>query len=257
MDLIIDALSHTFNNKPARLALSNISLNIPGGEFVAIIGSSGCGKSTLLRLFANLLIPSEGVISIGGRSPAEVKADHQIAWMSQSPALLPWLTAYENVALAGKFHNKYSRVTLTAQEALIKVGLGDVSEAYPNTLSGGMQQRLALARTLMLDAGVWLMDEPFASLDELTRERLTKELLDIWQPLRPSVLWVTHNIYEAVQLSDRILVFSTSPGRLVKNITVNLSRPRRESSADFQKLIQIIRSTLEKAESTGKDARLT
>lgn len=233
MHLIIESLTHSFNGKKPHIALENLSLDVQPGQFVAIIGQSGCGKSTLLRLIANLLRPASGWISLDGASPAEAAAGRRIAWMAQSPALLPWLTVESNVALALRFHPRDTTPRLTPGEALHRVGLGDVLEDYPETLSGGMQQRLALARTLIMDADLWLMDEPFASLDELTREHLTQELLRLWEPLRPTVLWVTHNLGEAIRLADRVVVLSPSPGRLVADVSVDLSRPRQDSSAEF------------------------
>jgi NitT/TauT family transport system ATP-binding protein len=157
---------------------------------------------------------------------------------------MPWLTARANVALAQRFHVNGHPLRLSPDEALERVGLGDAAHAYPFMLSGGMQQRLALARTLTIDAGLWLMDEPFAALDELTREHLTLELAAIWEPLRPTVLWVTHNIYEALRLADRVLVFSQQPGRLVADITVPMSRPRPEPDAAFQALLVELRAAL-------------
>jgi NitT/TauT family transport system ATP-binding protein len=247
MNLNIQGIMHIFpkNGHPGRPVLKDIHLEIGSGEFAAIIGPSGCGKSTLLRLIANLLHPTSGSIEIDGESPERAVAERRIAWMSQSPALLPWMTARENVSLAGRFHHRRSCPLLEPEDALQRVGLGKSLDAYPHTLSGGMQQRLALARTLMLDADLWLMDEPFASLDELTRERLTQELIAIWQPLRPTVMWVTHNIYEAVRLADRVLVMSAAPGKLVLDLPVRIPHPRRETSAGFQELITELRAVLE------------
>lgn len=244
MKLIIQDLSHTFSNHRPHPALQDVQLDIPTGQFVALIGPSGCGKSTLLRLIANLLVPTRGEISLDHSSPAEMVAQRQIAWMSQNPALLPWLTARANVALAARFHHQRSPQRLTPEEALRLVGLENDLDTYPSALSGGMQQRVALARTLMLDAQLWLMDEPFAALDALTRERMTRELEDIWQPLRPTVLWVTHNIHEALRLADRVLVFSETPGRLIADLPVQLPRPRKESDPAYQALLERLHHTL-------------
>ena len=163
--------------------------------------------------------------------------------MAQSPALMPWLTARANVALAARFLPP-GQARLTPEDALLRVGLSDSAHAFPFMLSGGMQQRLALARTLTLPAGLWLMDEPFAALDELTRERLTGELLDLWQPLRPTVLWVTHNLSEALRLADRVLVFSPRPARLIADLPVHLPRPRDEISPEFITLLKQMRKAL-------------
>jgi len=244
MNIKVEALTHTYNGKSPRPALDDLSFTIESGQFVALSGPSGCGKSTLLRLAANLLQPSLGRILLEGLAPSEAVSAGRIAWMAQSPALLPWRTALENVVLANRFHRQNGSARLSPREALVKVGLEDAMHAYPDMLSGGMQQRLALARMLVMDASLWLMDEPFAALDELTRERLTVELLDLWQPLQPTVLWVTHNLHEALRLADRVMVLSAGPGRLVADLQVDLSRPRDEYSPDFLALLKELRSIL-------------
>ncbi|NMB90910.1 MAG: ABC transporter ATP-binding protein [Chloroflexi bacterium] len=250
MHVDIQHVTHVFPSRPPRTALQDIRLEIPSGQFTALVGPSGCGKSTLLRLVAGLITPSQGHIRLDGRSPAEVRGARQIAWMAQSPALLPWLNARGNVALAQRFLSPERRPRFSPQEALQRVGLGDIDGVYPHALSGGMQQRLALARLLTLDAGLWLMDEPFAALDELTRERLTTELLDLWQPLHPTVLWVTHNIYEALRLADRVVVLSSQPGRLAADFTLPLARPRQEHDPAFQAAVRRLRAALGLAEAT-------
>lgn len=244
MRVSIQDLEHTFPGKPPRHALDDFSIDIPTGTFTAVVGPSGCGKSTLLRLVAGLLSPQTGRITLNGNSIEEPKIARKVAWMSQSPALLPWLTARSNVALAQRFHTNGHPLRLSPDEALQRVGLADAAHTYPFMLSGGMQQRLALARTLTIDADLWLMDEPFAALDELTRERLTLELAELWEPLRPTVLWVTHNIYEALRLADRVLVFSQQPGSLVSDLRVSLPRPRNEADPAFQSLLAELRSAL-------------
>lgn len=240
MDISISSLTHTFPNRPA---LDGISLHVAAGQFVAVVGPSGCGKSTLLRLCANLLRPSAGTILLGGLTPAEAISARRIAWMAQSPALLPWRTARANVDLAARFLPS-GAARLSAADALALVGLSGSASAYPFMLSGGMQQRVALARTLSMPAGLWLMDEPFAALDELTRERLTAELLELWQPYRPTVLWVTHNLAEALRLADRVLVLSDSPAHIAADIAVPLPRPRDDSAADFLALLKTLRKAL-------------
>lgn len=252
MLLTLSDLSHTYPGSPPRPALEHLDLCIESGQFVALIGPSGCGKSTLLRLIANLLQPTRGEIHLdGGVSPAQAIAEQRVAWMAQSPALLPWLTANANVALAHRFLPPGTAPRLTPQQALERVGLGDYAGAYPFTLSGGMQQRLALARLLSLHASLWLMDEPFAALDELTRERLTQELMQLWQPLRPTVLWITHNIYEALRLADRVLVLSAQPGHLVADLPIDLPRPRQEASPAFQHTLDALRQALARAMESG------
>lgn len=253
MNLIIESVTHIFPGSPPRKAVDGLSFQVETGQFVAIVGPSGCGKSTLLRLIANLLQPTGGKILLDGLTPAQAASQHRVAWMSQSPALLPWLTARENVALALKLtaagKNRQARgsaaAVLTPEQTLERVGLAEEAGAYPFTLSGGMQQRLALARTLSLQSDLWLMDEPFASLDELTRERLSDELLELWKPQRPTVLWVTHNLYEALRLADRILVFTRRPARLAADLTVDLPRPRDEGSLAFAARLKQLRKALE------------
>jgi len=244
MNISIQNLSHTFPGKPPRAALAELSVEIESGQFAAIVGPSGCGKSTLLRLAAGLLKPSSGTIALDGAAPKQAAHQRRTAWMAQSPALLPWLTGRANAALALRFHRGDIAPRTTPEQALRLVGLADSGGAYPFTLSGGMQQRLALARTLLLDADLWLMDEPFASLDELTREQLSLELLALWQPLRPTVLWVTHNIHEALRLADRVLVLSPRPGRLLADMAVPLPRPRREEDPHFLSLLGELRRAL-------------
>lgn len=244
MKVEITALSHTFFTPQPRPALLDLNLNIPGGQFTAIIGPSGCGKSTLLRLIAGLLRPTHGSIHLDGQTPAQANAARQVAWLAQSPALLPWLTVEGNIALARKLLAARLNHQISVQEALRRVGLEDAAQAYPFTLSGGMQQRLALARLLIQNAGLWLMDEPFAALDEITREQLASMLLDLWQPGRPTVLWVTHNIYEALRLAGRIIVLSAAPGHIVADFTVDLPHPRREDAPAFQDLLREVRAAL-------------
>ncbi len=254
MQLSVDQLFLAYPARPPVKAIDSLSFQADNGEFVAIVGPSGCGKSTLLRLVAGLLKPTAGSIRIDGQSPAEVKASRKVAWMAQSPALLPWLTARQNVSLAARFTRAGSAAPLDPQEALSRVGLGNLNGEYPFTLSGGMQQRLALARLLVQDAGLWLMDEPFSALDEITRELLAVELLDLWRPLHPTVLWVTHNVYEALRLADRVLVMSAAPGKIIADLPVRLERPRHESDPAFQRLLAELRQTLAQAAGVQRSA---
>ena len=245
MSIVVRHLSHVFTEHVTPLqALRDVELRIAEGEFVALIGPSGCGKSTLLRLLANLLTPTEGAICINGHSPAEMVAAKRIAWMAQSPALLPWRTVWANVALAQRINPQPGRAVLSPDELLVLVGLEDFADTYPFTLSGGMQQRVALARTLALGADIWLMDEPFAALDELTREELTTEVLRLWHTFRPTVLWVTHHIYEAVRMADRVLVMTPRPGCIRTELAVELPRPRDETAPEFTQLVRALREAL-------------
>jgi len=232
IDAQLRHVTHIFQKGQAPLvALQEIDLAIRPGEFVSLVGPSGCGKSTLLRLVAGLLAPTEGQILLAGQAPDKMRAQKAIGWMAQRPALLPWRTVLENVQLPLQVNRQL-------------FGLADFAEAYPATLSGGMQQRVALARTLAVGASLWLMDEPFAALDELTREELAAELLAMWRQFRPTVLWVTHHLGEAVRLSDRIILLSPRPGRVCGTISVDLPRPRDDTRPEFQAVVRQARQIL-------------
>ncbi|RMF43938.1 MAG: ABC transporter ATP-binding protein, partial [Anaerolineae bacterium] len=183
--------------------------------------------------------------TLGGQPPERALAAKRVGFLSQNPALLPWKNVLQNVALAQRINPQNHRPRHPPETLLEMVGLADFAAAYPFTLSGGMQQRAALARTLALGADVWLMDEPFAALDELTRERLGSELLTLWQRFRPTVVWVTHHIYEAVRLADRVLVLSPRPARLLADIPIPLPRLRDEAAPEFHSLVRTIRTALE------------
>ena len=227
-------------------ALKEIDLTIDPGEFVSIVGVSGCGKSTLLQLVAGLQTPARGEVLLGRKRPFSLREQKKIAWMSQRAALLPWRTVLENVSLVHQINQQPQSSHVMPPEELLKlVDLHEFSKAYPHTLSGGMQQRVALARTMAVGASLWLMDEPFAALDELTRESLTEELLLLWQKYRPTVLWVTHNLSEAVRLSDRIIILSPRPGRIVGDVEVSLPRLERDdTSSEFQSVVRQVRAIL-------------
>lgn len=226
------------------LAIDDVSLDIHSGEFIALIGPSGCGKSTLLRILASLVEASSGMVSLDGLSPIQAASQKQVSWMAQKPALLPWRTVYANVALAQNINPQNSRTLMMPEELINLVGLDDFSSSHPFTLSGGMQQRVALARTLALGASVWLMDEPFTALDELTRESLTGEVLQLWQRFQPTVIWVTHSISEAARMADRVLVMSPRPGKILAQHLIKLSRPRDDTTPSFQNLVRAIREDL-------------
>jgi NitT/TauT family transport system ATP-binding protein len=183
-------------------------------------------------------------VHIAGLTPTAFITQRRLGWMAQQPALLPWLTVKENVALAQRFHPLHSMPQMSPEQALEVVGLLETADALPDSLSGGMQQRLALARLLSLDVDLWLMDEPFAALDELTRSALAQELAVRWQPLQPTVLWITHNIQEAVLLADRILVLSPTPGKIIADISISLAHPRNPDQAAFQEQVSHLRTLL-------------
>ena len=223
------------------LAVDSIDLSVARDEFCVIVGPSGCGKSTLLKMLAGLVRFESGSAAIGGAAAGAPRED--IGYVFQSPTLLPWMTVLENVLLPMRVQGRAGRERwdATARELLAMVGLTEFAGSYPGELSGGMQQRVGMARALMHDPALLLMDEPFGALDALTRESMNAELQRIWM-LRPkTVLFVTHSISEAVFLADRIVVMSRRPGRVVAEIPVELPRPRSIQSVDSVRFAEISR----------------
>ncbi|HIP71976.1 MAG TPA: ABC transporter ATP-binding protein [Anaerolineae bacterium] len=251
----LDNVTKSFATANGRLhVLDGINLDIRPGEFVSIVGPSGCGKSTLLRLAAALDTPTHGQIRLNGQPPRELRARKEIGWMAQKPALLPWRTILDNVRLPQQVNRQALNRPAASPESLLEMmGLADFAAAYPPALSGGMQQRAALARTLATDAAVWLMDEPFSALDELTRQALADEMLAIWQKFRPTILWVTHHIPEAVKLSDRLALLTQRPSRISGIVPVDLPRPRDDTSAAFQAVVRQARAILQKGGGVTSD----
>ncbi|MBE1447010.1 ABC transporter ATP-binding protein [Paenibacillus sp. OAS669] len=223
----ITGVSKTFHQRTGGsfTAIDNVSLTIQKGEFVSLLGPSGCGKSTLLNLVAGLEQAEQGSITVNGKPCKEPGPDRVVVF--QEHALFPWLTVLDNVAfgLKQKGVGKKEREEL-AMEQIKSVHLSRFADRYPHELSGGMKQRAAIARALAMDPEILLMDEPFAALDEQTRLILHKELEDIWMRTRKTILFITHNIREAVILSDRVLVMSTRPGTIKKEFAVQAARPR-------------------------------
>ena len=217
------------------MVLENLNLEIAKGEFLSIVGASGCGKSTLLNLIAGLDKPSSGMIDVSGRSTL----------MFQESALLPWLTASENIELPLKINgiNKSDR-RARVEELLALVNLSSAAEKMPHELSGGMKQRIAIARALAQDADILLMDEPFAALDAITRDLLHEELSRIWQERSLTVIFVTHNVREAVRLGERVLLMSSRPGRFVAEWRVDIPNPRRMDSPEIAVLASSITDQL-------------
>ncbi len=206
-------------------ALDRVDFDVPDGQFVSILGPSGCGKSTILKLVSGLLAPTSGAVLLDGEPIRGVPPS--VGFMFQGDALLPWSTVLENVALALELRGlgKPER-RARARELTELVGLGGFEDAYPSTLSGGMRKRVSLARVLAYDPAVYLMDEPFGALDAQTKVQLGAELLRLWGGLRKTVLFVTHDIEEAIALSDRVLVMTRRPGRIKADFTIDLPRPR-------------------------------
>jgi len=248
-------ISHVFQDDGRRngglTALQDVSFSVPAGQFLSILGPSGCGKSTLLRIIGGLLRPSLGDVAIEGQAPARAQERREIGLVFQDPALFAWRTVLQNVKLpleiAGS-RNGSSRIDPDSLLGL--VGLTQFRDYYPHQLSGGMQQRVAIARALAFDPSLLLMDEPFGALDEITRSQMRYELLHIWSSAaeRKSVLFVTHSITEALAMSDRVIVLSGRPGRIIGDIEIELDRPRTievERSPAFLDYTDHLRGLLE------------
>ncbi|MCQ3802756.1 MAG: ABC transporter ATP-binding protein [bacterium] len=229
--IVLDSVGVTFGGDNPVVALEEVSLEIPAGEFLAIVGPSGCGKSTLLRVVCGLLKPTVGTVSVHGKTPEQARRDVEFGFVFQNPVLFPWLRALDNVLLPDKILGERSPTHGPLTENLARrlmrdVGLAGFEEHYPAQMSGGMQSRVALARVLIYEASTLLMDEPFGALDEFTRDRLNMQLLDVWAKAQTTVLFVTHSIQEAIFLADRVVVLSPRPGRIARVATVPFKRPR-------------------------------
>ena len=220
-------------------AVEDTTLAIAQGEFVTIVGPSGCGKSTIMRMVAGLIPATAGEVRLNGSRVTEPSAAIGIAF--QRPVLLPWLTVNENIALPARLERRWSNAEITQRVAALldMVRLSGNGTRHPSELSGGMQQRVSIARALMTDPSVILMDEPFSALDALTREYMHDELLAIWQRTKATVLFITHDISEAVYLSDRVLVMSARPGRIIADIRLTLARPRSAATRTEQEFVRV------------------
>ena len=216
-------------------ALAPIDLSIPTGEFVCMIGASGCGKSTLLRIIAGFEEPTTGNVAMYGKAITGPGSDRGMVF--QDYALFPWMTVSQNVSFGPRQRQlPREEIARTADEFVRMVGLERFADRYPNQLSGGMKQRVAIARVLANNASILLMDEPFGALDALTREQLQNELLQIWKRTGVTTIFVTHSVEEAVLLADRVLVMSAGPGRIESDFRIDLPRPRDVSSPEFNAL---------------------
>lgn len=224
------------------LALRDVSLDIRGGEFISLIGPSGCGKSTLLKIIGDLLQPSAGRITIGGKTPADARRARECGIVFQVPTLMEWRSIADNIELpleiVGTSNPERAR---RSSELLDLIRLGDFATRYPTELSQGMQQQVAIARALAYHPSILLMDEPFGSLDEITRERLGNELLDVWERTQVTILFVTHSVSEAVRLSDRVAVMSPRPGHIERVIEIDLPRPRPAELRDQPRYWELLR----------------
>ena len=217
------------------VALQDIDLAIPRGEFVCLLGPSGCGKSTLLNAVAGFALPSSGVITADGQLVTAPGPERGMVF--QEYALFPWMTVEANIAFGLEIRRQpKAQIRATVDQLLQMLSLADFRHRYPKDLSGGMRQRVAIARVLALDSPIMLMDEPFGALDALTRRNLQDELLRIWSELKKTIIFVTHSIEEAIYLADRIVVMTYRPGTIKRDILVDLPRLRDPAAADFNAL---------------------
>ena len=245
--ITIDHISKVYESGSGKVtALHDVSLAIAPGEFISLIGPSGCGKSTLMRLIGDLAQPSTGSIRVKGKSPQQARIDRDYGIIFQAPVLYDWRTVRKNVELPLEVMGRPRETRREQVQAMLRlVGLSEFGDAYPWQLSGGMQQRVSIARALAFAPSILLMDEPFGALDEITRERMQAELLTIWGDAQTitTVIFVTHSIPEAVFLSDRVVVMSPRPGRIERVVRIDLPRPRdivtRESPRFFELVIEV------------------
>ena len=229
----VDSVSFRFDAK--QLALGNVKLKIPLGQFVCLLGPSGCGKTTLLNLIAGFLTPTDGYVFVNGKVVDGPGPDRGMVFQDYS--LFPWLTVLKNIEFGPDIAGmRASARRERAMHYLDLVNLAHIADRYPTELSGGMKQRVAIARALATGPKVLLMDEPFAALDAMTRSKLQLELIRIHELERPTILFVTHNIDEAIRLADRVLVMSPNPGRVVSDVTIDMEKPRARTSVEFSRL---------------------
>ena len=241
-----------FTERRSVTALKNVSVDIAEGEFMSLLGPSGCGKSTFLRVVADLIAPTSGSVQVLGVTPDTARLRRDIGFVFQDAALLPWRSALQNVELpleVAKSRTQSSKAArATPRELLELVGLKGSENAYPHELSGGMRQRVSIARALVTDPRILLMDEPFGALDEITRDRLNEELLRVWRELGMTVLFVTHSIYEAAFLAQRVLMLAANPGRVQEIVPVALPADRTlaiRETPEFVRLTARLRRVLE------------
>jgi len=228
-------------------ALGPFDLDVRKGEFVSLLGPSGCGKSTALRLIAGLNARTLGTVRVS-RPTAPVSGGHSIGFVFQEPTLMPWTSVRENVRLPLKLaHVSAAQANARIDEALAQMALAEFADAYPRELSGGMKMRVSLARALVTDPDILLMDEPFAALDEITRFRLNNDLLALWRNLRKTVIFVTHSVFESVYLSQRVVVMTSRPGRFGTEIRIDVPEPRGEefrTSAEYAGYCRMVSNAL-------------
>ena len=236
------------------VALQGIDLAIEAGEFISLIGPSGCGKSTLLRTIGDLIQPTGGTIVVNGKTAERARRDRDYGIVFQDPVLYDWRTVAKNIALPLEMLGwNRTRRAQRVQEMLELVELGGFDDHHPWQLSGGMQQRVSIARALSFSPALLLMDEPFGALDEMTRERLNIELLRIWQETSSTIVFVTHSIAEAVFLSTRVVVMSARPGRIVELVDVDLPQPRTAETREEARYFELVTAVREALAHGGAD----
>ncbi|WP_340027797.1 ABC transporter ATP-binding protein [Paenibacillus sp. FSL H7-0940] len=249
----------SFRERRSKLpVLNGLSLTVEQGEFVAIVGPSGCGKSTLFHIIGGLLKPQEGQVLMNGQNVTGQRG--KISYMPQQPALFPWRTIEDNVLLAGEVASSAppgAEALTEARKWLSSVGLAGFEQAYPHMLSGGMQQRAAFLRALLSPQELMLLDEPFSALDALTRSDMQRWLLDIWEQNRRSVLFITHNIEEALLLADRVYVLSNRPATVLHEVHVPFDRPRREEITEESAFLERKRQIAQWMKEEQQKARLS
>ncbi|MBE1586582.1 ABC transporter ATP-binding protein [Nonomuraea angiospora] len=222
------------SRRAAQTVLHDLDIDIAAGSFVTLLGPSGCGKSTLLKILGGILAPTAGAVSIGGRPAAEAVKARRIGLVPQRPALLPWKSAVQNASMLRQIATgeRASQAASAAESALELVGLEGAAGKLPHELSGGMAQRVSIARALAMDPAILLMDEPFGALDAITRDELNEKLAEIWAATGKTILFVTHSISEAVFLSDVVHVMGVNPGRILETLPIGLPRPRTRAVFD-------------------------
>ena len=230
----VKRLTHAYSASGVQhIALQDVSFRAAPGEFVSIVGPSGCGKSTLLFIISSLIQPTSGAVQVLGRSPNEATSD--VGFVFQRDALLPWRTALQNVALPLRFRSLSRRqAERQANDWLARVGLAGFEDRFPHQLSGGQRKRVAIAASLAYTPKVLLMDEPFSALDAQTRNLMENDLLGLWQETRQTVIFITHDLEEAVALSDRVVTMTAAPGRILSERAVGLGRPRNLLEVRFE-----------------------
>ncbi|MFL6016458.1 MAG: ABC transporter ATP-binding protein [Gaiellaceae bacterium] len=236
------------------VALQDIDLAIEPGEFVSLIGPSGCGKSTLLRIIGDLIPPTSGTVTVNGKPAPRARADHDYGIVFQDSVLFDWRTVAKNVALPLEMLGwDRARRKSRVDDMLELVELQGFGDHHPWQLSGGMQMRVAIARALSFEPALLLMDEPFGALDEMTRERLNIELLEIWRRMQSTVVFVTHSISEAVFLSTRVVVMSPRPGRIAGTVDIDLPQPRTNDTREDPRFFELVTEVRELLRGVGAD----